>query len=685
MFSFCLLGQTSANCDFTVERNRLWSNMSRFESVRILYATVTGTSQDVACEVADRYAICNVRVAGCSTVDEYDFAGMMTDALQGTLFVLIVSTAGDGESPPCMNRFWMSVRNSKLSPTCLNGLWAAIFGLGDRSYPKFNAAARRLATRLVDLGASLIVPLGLGDESQVRGYDEALRPWMESLFRSSIDNYDEICLPYPLPPPQPKWLIKLHEPQSHPLGIELESVKDDIYVTKWTRGQIFRNMQVAGHRQVILQEAVVSRNDVITHANEVRDHREVRHIELEMKSFLTAPSHSTYHNSGLAHSAQRDFAGYEPGDVVNVLPRNWRSAVDAFLALIKLDGNKIVTISSLENSTACNSSSKSFGLFSESLELSSMAPHFNIKPPCRLNEFVAAQFDLVATPRRRFLERLAFFTTDERQKQRLIHLSSSAGFEDFVQYVHREKRTILMLLRDFPSARPPVNYLFDMLPRLQPRAFSIASSRQAHGSKLHICVAMVQYVTPLRFFRVGLCSSFFARCDVGDIVPIFCGRGSLQFDDSRAAICIGPGTGIAPMRSFISSLRIASQCTAPPKRVLFAGCRHRKGDYLYSAEWGMALRDGRLDRLEVAVSRDDPHNKVYVQDRMMACAEEVWGLLTRGQGGCIYLAGQAGDMPKSVRTTIVLIAQQEGQLTAEAAEKFVRRLEKLRRIQIECW
>ena len=48
---------------------------------------------------------------------------------------------------------------------------------------------------------------------------------------------------------------------------------------------------------------------------------------------------------------------------------------------------------------------------------------------------------------------------------------------------------VMQVLQDFPNATANVSfeYLFDLIPTLQPRAFSIASSMQV-GIDVHVCV-----------------------------------------------------------------------------------------------------------------------------------------------------------------------------------------------------
>eukprot|EP01047_Picozoa_sp_COSAG01_P018053 COSAG01_NODE_969_length_12378_cov_41.649320_12_plen_93_part_00 len=57
----------------------------------------------------------------------------------------------------------------------LRGVRFAVFGLGDSSYAKYNAVARRLWVRLQQLGASPLLPQpGLGDDQEQLGYDKVI-------------------------------------------------------------------------------------------------------------------------------------------------------------------------------------------------------------------------------------------------------------------------------------------------------------------------------------------------------------------------------------------------------------------------------------------------------------------------------------------------------------------------------
>ena len=64
---------------------------------------------------------------------------------------------------------------------------------------------------------------------------------------------------------------------------------------------------------------------------------------------------------------------------------------------------------------------------------------------------------------------------------------------------------MLEVLQDFPSARPPLEWLLQTVPRLRPRLFSISSALTAFPAQAHITAAIVDWVTPFKRRRqVGL-------------------------------------------------------------------------------------------------------------------------------------------------------------------------------------
>jgi sulfite reductase (NADPH) flavoprotein alpha-component len=136
---------------------------------------------------------------------------------------------------------------------------------------------------------------------------------------------------------------------------------------------------------------------------------------------------------------------------------------------------------------------------------------------------------------------------------------------------------------------------------------------------------------------------------------------------------VGPGTGVAPFRSFVQERRGAS---APGKSWLFFGDRNYTHDFLYQLEWQDALKDGVLTRMDVAFSRDTPE-KVYVQNRIWDRRREVVAWLD--DGASLYVCGDAKQMAKDVRATLVRAYADVKALAPDAAERAVVELERGKR------
>ncbi len=95
-------------------------------------------------------------------------------------------------------------------------------------------------------------------------------------------------------------------------------------------------------------------------------------------------------------------------------------------------------------------------------------------------------------------------------------------------------------------------------------------------------------------------------------------------------IMIGPGTGVAPFRSFLFEREAQG---AAGRNWLFFGDQHFHSDFLYQTELQNYLEMGVLTRLDVAFSRDT-EQKVYVQHKMKKNAKEIsiglsWTILSK--------------------------------------------------------
>jgi len=115
--------------------------------------------------------------------DEYNIFELPTEKL----VVFIVATTGDGDPPTTMINAWRFLLRKDLPSMSLANLRFTVFGLGDSSYDKFNAMAKKLTQRLLDLGAQLFHKIGLGDYQHDFEYEGEFDPWMKLMW-SQLQN-----------------------------------------------------------------------------------------------------------------------------------------------------------------------------------------------------------------------------------------------------------------------------------------------------------------------------------------------------------------------------------------------------------------------------------------------------------------------------------------------------------------
>jgi sulfite reductase (NADPH) flavoprotein alpha-component len=243
------------------------------------------------------------------------------------------------------------------------------------------------------------------------------------------------------------------------------------------------------------------------------------------------------------------------------------------------------------------------------------------------------------------------------------------------QQSHLEKYTydrgLIDLLHDYPGILLDPADLVAMLPKLAPRLYSISSSPLAHAGEIHTTVAVVRYRSHNRD-RGGVCSTLLAeRTLTGETLPIYIQPNKkfrLPQQADAPIIMIGPGTGIAPFRSFLHERRILGHTGS---NWLFFGERRASTDFLYREELIAMQADGHLARLDLAFSRDQDR-KIYVQDRMLEQAPTFYSWLQ--DGASIYVCGDASRMAKDVDATIHAIVEQQSGLPREAATEYVQQL-----------
>lgn len=202
-----------------------------------------------------------------------------------------------------------------------------------------------------------------------------------------------------------------------------------------------------------------------------------------------------------------------------------------------------------------------------------------------------------------------------------------------------------------------------------PRLYSISSSPEAHSGEIHLTVARDSFRIN-DDVKYGLCSDFFCSLPVGATFHFYIHKNN-QFrlpEENRDVIMVGPGTGIAPFRSFLAQRDATG---ASGRNWLFFGDQHFVTDFLYQTELQNWVETGVLTRLNVAFSRDQKE-KVYVQHKMLKHGEELYNWLVNGAS--FYVCGAKEPMSVDVEDTLMQIIEKYGGKTAEEAIQFLEGL-----------
>ena len=221
-----------------------------------------------------------------------------------------------------------------------------------------------------------------------------------------------------------------------------------------------------------------------------------------------------------------------------------------------------------------------------------------------------------------------------------------------------------------------IDNLIEILLPIAPRLYSISSSAEAHEGQVHVTVTLDTFkVNDVQ--KTGLASHFLAHYPIGTAIDFYIHKNN-NFrlpDDDTDIIMIGPGTGIAPFRSFISHRDATG---ANGKNWLFFGEQHFVLDFYYQTEIQEWITTGVLTKFDVAFSRDQEH-KIYVQDRIKEKAVEFNEWLQNGAS--LYICGQKHPMGTDVENTITEVISAARGISLDAARQVLAELEEQGRYQ----
>jgi len=601
----------------------------------VFYGSQTGTAEEFAARLAKegmRYGFRGV-VADPEENEMEDLTSLRED-LEGdlgeVLAVFCLATYGEGDPTDNAQAFfdWLQEGSAEF-----NGLRYSVFGLGNSTYEHFNAMGKFVDKKLEEMGGKRVHALGQGDDDV--NIEEDFVRWKEAFWTSVCEEFGLESLGDDFSMRQYEATV-LNEGDYKPERVysgEVARIRS--YITQRPPFDV---------KNPFLAPIKVNRN---LHSEE--SDRYCMHVEI-----------------GLEESRIR----YEAGDHVAIYPTNDVQLVNKIGQLLDIDLDTVFTMKALDEDATKKSP---------------------FPVPTTYRTALKHYVDITALPRTHVLKEFAEYTSDTEEKAKLVLMTSNTdeGRELYNSFIVNDCRHVTHILEDLPSCKPAIDHLLELLPRLQPRFYSISSSAKVHKESVHVTAVVIEYETPTGRRNNGVCTKWMQPMIPGDDVvhkvPIYVRRSQFRLPNrvQTPVIMIGPGTGLAPFRGFIQERAWQKEQGKPVGEThLYFGCRNKDKDFIYREELEKFVDDGVLT-LHTAFSRDQ-EKKIYVSDRMREHMEKLWFLIGQ-KGAHVYVCGDAKMMAKDVRNIVLEVVKNGGEMTVEDAEKYVKKMEQQKRYSADVW
>ena len=306
---------------------------------------------------------------------------------------------------------------------------------------------------------------------------------------------------------------------------------------------------------------------------------------------------------------------YQPGDSIGIIPENPLAVVDTIIALTGADANRL---------------------------------HAHRSEELPLSHLLRRKVNIVYLP------------------ERVVKKYAGIVKQD----IPETKIGLLDLLKIYPvKDAAQFHAVVSVLEPIAPRLYSISSSPEAHPGEIHLTTARDTFSVNAEL-KFGLCSDLLTQLAPGQTIEFYVHHNSqfrLPAPDADI-IMIGPGTGIAPFRSFLAQ---RDSQGASGKNWLFFGDRRFTTDFLYQTELQDWVKTGVLTRINTAFSRDQAE-KIYVQHKMQKQSAELYSWLENGAH--LYVCGAKEPMSVDVENTLLGIIRREGNKNAAQAESYLDEL-----------
>ncbi|KJH50702.1 flavodoxin [Dictyocaulus viviparus] len=666
----------------------------------ILYGSHTGQAESISKQIKERSEILGLKPR-LHTLDENEKQYFIENE---ALVIIVVSSTGDGDAPENASRFMRRIARKGLEPNFLEKLDYALLGLGDSNYSAFQGVPSKLDKQLQYLGAKQIIETGRADD-QV-GLELVVEPWIEKLFKVLVERFNldanvlerltmkvdipekkqvsdstngEISDSRIMPPilsPQPYdypsiSLISGNDKLSNDLTLRvpiapLEYVTSSVSHQKLSKG---RKIPWQNGAKIVGAEGAPYNVTVVGTA-------------LLTDADVTKPKYEI----SLDFGENSAFLPYEPGDAFYFVFPNPLAEVNFIL-----DRMGLLDVADQICSLSINATTK---------KINPVLP-IHVPTDSSLRYIFTYCLDIRRTPGRPILRCLADGAANERERRRLLELTSAQGLAEFNDFIRQPGLSLADILFAFPSVRPSADRLIELLPRLIPRSYSVSSYR---GRRVRFIYSVLTFTAEdgRRYERKGLATEWLLSLRVGDKIQILLKEPTrFRFPPPLPShscvslvpiLMVGPGTGVAVFLAFCQYL-LNCKLNNPQEffnvpRYLYFGCRNLDKDALYLDEMKSYVRDGILTELIICESQGEGKRPKYVQDAIKEKTQQVYEFLMNSNNDIqsrVFVCGDAKGMSKHVWQCFHDIVKNGGNMSEEDTKLYMKKLQSEGRYIEDVW
>uniref|UniRef100_A0A4W4FX29 NADPH--hemoprotein reductase n=1 Tax=Electrophorus electricus TaxID=8005 RepID=A0A4W4FX29_ELEEL len=515
------------------------------KNIVVFYGSQTGTAEEFANRLSKDAQRYGMKGMAADP-EEYDMSELTRlKEISNSLAIFCMATYGEGDPTDNAQDFYDWLQESDAD---LNGLHYTVFALGNKTYEHYNAMGKYVDKRLSELGGSRIFDLGMGDDDG--NLEEDFVSWREQFWPA-------VCEHFGVEATGEEFSIRQYE-----LKVHEDLNMNKVYTGELGRLKSFENQKPPfDAKNPFLAPVTVNRK-----LNKGGD-RHLMHLELDITGSKIR---------------------YESGDHVAVYPTNDAAIVSRLGDVLGVDLDTVISLNNLD-------------------EESNKKHPF----PCPTTYHTALThyLDVTNPPRTNVLYELAQYATDPKDQENMRKMASSSpeGKAQYQSWVLDSCRNILAILEDMPSLRPPIDHLCELLPRLQARYYSIASS----SKHPHLCCGSGGTRQKTGRVNKGVATNWLKGRVPNDnghkaTVPMYIRKSQFRLPFKAATDNHDrPWHRNRPLHGFIQERAwLREKGKEVGETVLYFGCRHRSEDFLYQEQLEAYEETGVLTQLSVAFSRD---------------------------------------------------------------------------------